>query len=257
MPTLFVNHAAACAAEEVEALGNHLRDIASRMPLPQAVLVISAHWCAPKVTVTGQAEHKLLLEESSELDNASFPTSPAVGDPKLAARIVDLLLRGGIDGVTDTERGIDHGAFVPLQLMYPNSEVPVVQVSLHRSMDPALHLKLGAALSPLRKSGVLIIGSGSTFNSNHLRAETLETVNYKAKIFDDSLLDALKNENVKTRHHRLIEWKKAPHALFCHPREDHIIPLHVAAGAAGSDPCERIWRGTTHGVSISSYQFGI
>ena len=209
----------------------YLRGLAASLPeRPRAILVISGHWEAPAFAFTGAASHPGLI-----FDYYGFPpetyrlTWPAPCAPWLAERGAELLRAAGLPAAIDSARGFDHGVFVPLKVAFPQAEVPVVQMALHASLDPALHLAAGEALAPLREEGVLILGSGMSFHN--LRAMGDPRVAEPSMQFDRWLADAAASAPAD-RAAGLARWAEAPFARLCHPREEHLLPLMVAAGAS-------------------------
>jgi aromatic ring-opening dioxygenase catalytic subunit (LigB family) len=182
-------------------------------------------------------------------------TWPAAGDPALAARVQALLNDAGISSAADATRGFDHGTFVPLKLTYPGADIPALQLSLMSSLDPAQHIAMGRALVPLRDEGVFIVASGMTFHN--LRA--LRGAGTNAALgdaFDAWLGDTMQQEPAE-RDRRLTMWGQAPGARFAHPREEHLLPLMVAAGAAESDRATASYSGTFMGLRHSAFNFGV
>jgi aromatic ring-opening dioxygenase catalytic subunit (LigB family) len=179
-------------------------------------------------------------------------TWPAPGDPALGARVVDLLRSAGIAAGTNSERGFDHGAFVPLKVAYPDAEVPTVQLSLKRGLDPAEHLAIGRALAPLREEGVFIVGSGMTFHDLRAFGSGSRVV---AEEFDGWLVKAA-TLPAEQRDRALTDWTRAPSARASHPREEHLLPLMVVAGAAGSDQGRLGYSGRMLGLPISAFHYG-
>jgi aromatic ring-opening dioxygenase catalytic subunit (LigB family) len=236
------------------AMGDYLRRLPETLPAPPtAVLVISGHWEASTFAFTGAAGHPGLI-----YDYYGFPpetyrlTWPAPGAPWLAERGAELLRGAGLPAGVDRARGFDHGVFVPLKVMFPEAEVPVVQMSLHASLDPALHLAAGEALAPLRDEGVLILGSGMSFHN--LRAMGDPRVAEPSREFDRWLADAAAGDP-RERAARLARWDEAPWARLCHPREEHLLPLMVAAGASGA-PGVRDYGELVLGGAVSAFRFG-
>lgn len=183
----------------------------------------------------------------------SFPQGlPAPGDPALAARVEQILLEAGLPAATDASRGFDHGVFVPLKVAFPRAQIPVVTLSLASSLDPAMHLAAGRALAPLRDEGVLIVGSGMSFHNlrAYLWPETLDC----SRQFDAWLTQAVE-ASAPEREARLKAWHSAPFAAFAHPREEHLVPLFVAAGAGGETPGKRIFTAEPMGAANSAYRF--
>jgi aromatic ring-opening dioxygenase catalytic subunit (LigB family) len=215
--------------------------------------VISAHWEERVPTVMTSSAPPMFY------DYYGFPAAsyqikwPAPGDPALAKRVQDLLGAAGFQSATDSERGFDHGTFVPLKLTYPDAEIPTVQLSLKAGLDPAEHLAIGRALAPLRDEGVFIIGSGMTFHN--LRAFRDPRSQPVAETFDAWLRDAATAEAAERDRH-LVEWAGAPAARAAHPREEHLIPLMVVAGAAGEDRGKVAYNGTFAGLRLSAYHYG-
>lgn len=218
---------------EVNALAEYLRTLPGELGVrPKALLVISAHWEAPVPTVM-TAEHPPLLFDYHGFPPESYEiTWPAPGDPQLAARVRDLLGAAGFETAADSMRGFDHGVFIPLKVAYPGAEVPAIQLSILRSLDPTQHLAIGRALAPLRDEGVLIIGSGMSYHD--LRSFMTRRGRADSETFD-AWLRAAATAEPETRDTRLTNWATAPAARKAHPREEHLLPLMVIAGAAGSD----------------------
>ncbi|MDO9405222.1 MAG: class III extradiol ring-cleavage dioxygenase [Polaromonas sp.] len=220
---------------------------------PKAVLVITGHWEAPAFTVS-TAERPPM-----EYDYFGFPEHtyriqyPAPGAPALAARVRGLLGDAGIPCEEDAARGFDHGTFVPMALMYPDAEVPVLMLSLKSGYDAAEHIRVGRALAPLRDEGVLILGSGLTYHN--MRGFNRSESTPVAAAFENYLNDAITAPPAE-RDERLVHWQKAPGARLAHPREDHLVPLMVVAGAAGDDTGHRVFVDQAMSVAMASYQFG-
>ena len=166
--------------------------------------------------------------------------------------MADALRAAGLPSATDANRGYDHGVFVPLKVAFPQAEIPVVTLSLDHSLDPALHIAAGRALAPLRDEGVLIIGSGMSFHN--LRAYMHPETADRARAFDAWLTGAIESP-ASRRDSLLAEWRGAPFAAFAHPREEHLIPLMVAAGAGGEAAGEHIFTDEPMGAAISAYRF--
>jgi aromatic ring-opening dioxygenase catalytic subunit (LigB family) len=178
-------------------------------------------------------------------------TWPAPGDAALAQRVRGLLEGAGFKTGADAQRGFDHGTFVPLKLTYPAADVPTVQLSLKRGLDPAEHLAMGRALAPLRDEGVLLVGSGMSYHN--LRAFG-PAGHGPAAVFDEWLRDAMATDPAE-RARRLEQWAKAPSARDAHPREEHLLPLMVVVGAAGDDRASVAYGGTLRGLKISAFHF--
>ncbi len=231
-----------------------LREVGSTLPAPpRALLVVSAHWEAPVPTVTSAPSPPLLF------DYYGFPKHtyelgwPAPGSPELASRVRSLLAGAAIESGEDTERGFDHGVFVPLKVAYPEAGIPTVQLSLQAGLDPAKHLAIGRALAPLRGEGVLIVGSGMSYHN--MRGFMTPAALQHSRHFD-AWLDATVRDTPAKRDAALVQWSRAPSARESHPREEHLIPLMVAAGAAGEEPGRTVFRDVVMGVAVSSVAFG-
>lgn len=238
-------------------LGDWLRALPSLLPAPpSALLVISAHWEESLPTVTTGERPTLIYDYGGFPPHTYQLEWPAPGSPGLAARVQDLLAGAGIASRGDAQRGYDHGVFVPLLLAFPSASIPTVQLSLRRSLDAAEHLAIGRALAPLRDEGVLILGSG--FSYHNLRAMVAgggPDVAGASGRFDRWLTAAVLADPVE-RAERLAQWTAAPDARACHPRAEHLIPLMVAAGAAGDDPGQRCYHHRLGEVTHSGFRFG-
>lgn len=213
-----------------------LQGYARRLRTPEAIVVISAHWEAAIPTLTATAQPALIY------DYYGFPAAayeiayPCPGQPVLARQIQQHLIAAGIKTELDTERGLDHGVFVPLAVMYPQANIPCIQLSLLSSLSADQHLALGAALGDLPVDNLLVIGSGFSFHNMQafFAAETAE-VEVMNQAFEDWLTTTCTSVELSEseRWRRLAHWDQAPHARFCHPREEHLLPLQVCYGLAG------------------------
>jgi aromatic ring-opening dioxygenase catalytic subunit (LigB family) len=237
---------------EVDALANYLRGLNRAPPVrPAALLVISAHWEESVPTVMS-GEHPPMLYDYFNFPPAAYTIQwPAPGDPALAARVRALLGAAGIASASDASRGFDHGTFVPLKLTYPQADIPTVQLSLRRGLDPAEHLAIGRALAPLRDEGVFIIASGMSY---HNLRDFFGRGAATSATFDAWLGEALVQEPA-AREQRLLRWTEAPAARAAHPREEHLLPLMVAVGAAGQDRGRLAYHGTMMGNRLSAFHF--
>ena len=251
-PWPFVELRMGSKAEQAE-LASYLRSVASVPPAPpKAVLVISAHWEEAVPTVMTSAKPPMLFDYYGFPPESYEITWPAPGEPGLARRVRELLGGAGFESAENSERGFDHGTFVPLKLAYPAADVPTVQLSLIRGLDPQQHLALGRALAPLRDEGVFIIGSGMTFHN--LRAFGPQS-SEAAEAFDAWLRESMPLP-ASERDQRLSDWAKAPGARLSHPREEHLLPLMVVAGAAGEDRARLPYNGKILDLRLSAYHFG-
>jgi len=238
---------------EQAALAQYLRDLA-KVPgtRPKALLVISAHWEERVPTVMTSAAPPMLYDYYGFPPKSYEITWPAPGHPELAARVRALLEGAGFETDEDPERGYDHGTFVPMKLAYPDADIRVCQLSLVQGLDPATHLAIGRALAPLRDEGVFIIGSGLSYHN--LRALSREA--RPASVAFDTWLRETTQQPQAERDRALIEWTRAPAARLAHPREEHLLPLMVCAGAAGNDAGTIAYSGTLSELQISAHQFG-
>jgi aromatic ring-opening dioxygenase catalytic subunit (LigB family) len=240
-------------ADTWHATQHFLEGLAATLPeAPKAILVISGHWEEPAFTASAAAQPELIFDYSGFPAHTYQLTWPASGSPELAQRVSALLQQAGLPMAVSATRGFDHGVFVPLKVAFPEAQIPVVTLSLASSLDPALHLAAGQALAPLRDKGVLIVGSGMSFHNLrvYLGPETLE----RARAFDVWLTHAVESPAAE-RNELLTHWHEAPFAAFSHPREEHLIPLMVAAGAGGDQPGRRIFTDEPMGAAISAYRF--
>ena len=259
LPTLFLSHGSPMTAIEDTPARRFLGGLSSFLPeRPSAILVASAHWETPAPAVNAPARNTTIH------DFYGFPRplyelryEPPTA-PWLAARTAALLRAAGLDCATDTERGLDHGAWVPLLLAYPEADIPVIQLSLQTRLGPAHHLALGAALAPLREEGVLIIGSGSF--THDLRRFRVASGDYGAPEMPDvtAFSDWMNEKILAGDLAAMAEYRtRAPHARDEHPTDEHLLPLHVAMGAAGPKPqAERLHSSVEFGfLRMDSYLF--
>lgn len=214
-----------------------LKQLALTLPKPRAILLISAHWEEEIATVTSAAAPGLFYDYSGFPATAYQIQYPAVGEPALAAQVVQSLQQAGLAARADTKRNFDHGMFVPLKIMYPQADIPCVQLSLLHSLDASAHLALGKALRSVQYPGLLVLGSGFSFhNMREFFATPTPEATAKNQAFEHWLLDTCSNTLLTEaeREQRLQHWAQAPAARFCHPREEHLLPLHVCAAYAGN-----------------------
>jgi aromatic ring-opening dioxygenase catalytic subunit (LigB family) len=240
-------------ADTWDATRRFLEGLAATLPEPpKALVVISGHWEEPAFTASAAAKPEMIFDYTGFPEHTYRLTWPAPGDPELATRVRDLLAQAGLPAGLSASRGFDHGVFVPLKVAFPEAQIPVVTLSLAASLDPALHLAAGRALAPLRDEGVLIVGSGMSFHNlrGYFRVETAE----RARAFDAWLRAAVELPAAE-RGALLTGWREGPFATYAHPREEHLIPLMVAAGAGGGAPGSRIFTDEPMGAAISAYRF--
>ena len=255
MPSLFISHGAPTFATEPGLAGAQLRALGQTLERPRAVVVVSPHWMTRGVAITAAQWPETIHDFGGfprELYDLQYPVA---GAPALAAQIQQQLAQQGIVAALDPQRGLDHGAWVPLMHLYPEADVPVVQVSLPYDTDEAKAYALGQALSSLANDGVLIIGSGSlTHNLYEFRPGTVEAAAY-AREFSAWVRQAVVDGDM-ARLRRTLEI--APHAARAHPTTEHFLPLLVAAGAASVPlPATVLDGGIRHGMlAMESYVFG-
>lgn len=216
-----------------------------------AIVCITAHWEATPVEVEVGERPPLVYDYYGFPPHTYELTYPAPGDPALAGRVLELLNEAGINA-TATERGWDHGVFVPLKVAFPDADIPLVAVSLQTDLDPAAHLRMGAALAPLRTQGVLLVASGSSFHNLRVWREAEAGPGIE---FEGWLQQVLPTTGAE-RAEALVGWEQAPGARFAHPREEHLIPLMVAAGAASDEPGRAFFSGSAFGPPLSCWIFG-
>ena len=224
---------------------------------PQAVLMISGHWEEDEFTVMSAERPGMLYDYGGFPPRAYQVKYPSPGHPELAMKIQRLLKEKGFQPRLDSERAYDHGTFVPMQVMYPQADIPLLQLSIRSNYDPKEHLEAGQALAALRQEGVLIVGSGLSYHDlTNFPGE--RGAKEASKGFDDWLTETVSLENFKGREERLVNWSEAPFARQSHPREDHLIPLMVAAGAARNETAKVIYHEEDFmgNLTVSSYKFG-
>lgn len=215
-----------------------LREFPAKIRKPSAILLISAHWEEDKATLTAAQNPALIHDYFGFPEEAYRIEYMAPGDRQLANKVFGLLQSHDLPVGLDDGRGFDHGMFVPLKIMFPQADIPCVQLSLVNNLDPALHIRIGRALAPLRRENVMVIGSGFSFhNLNAFFQQNSDVADLQNEAFQDWLIDTVTNENlsVPVRESRLIDWRvQAPYSLFCHPRAEHLLPLHVCFGLGNS-----------------------
>lgn len=220
---------------------------------PAALLFISAHWEMSQTTATTAALPPLYYDYYGFPAEAYSIQYPVAGAPELARSIVEHLELSGIHAGSDAERGLDHGVFVPALLLFPDASIPCIQLSLIKGLDAAAHLKLGKALRWLRERKIMIVGSGFSFHNMReffgAGTEQADTLNLA---FEQWLSDTLQIADEHDRDQKLMAWAQAPGARFCHPREEHLLPLHVCAGVVDAAVSEQ-WQFRVLGRQGSCY----
>lgn len=241
--------------EEYAGLKGYLQGVGQVAPRPSALLVISAHWEAPVPTVMTSARPPMYYDYYNFPDAAYQLSWPAPGAPDVATRVGGLLRDAGFQTAEDAERGFDHGTFIPLMLGFPEAQIPTVQLSLVEGLDPAQHMQMGQALAPLRDEGVFIVASGMSFHNMRAFFQPQASVREGAAQFATWLQGAV-TADAEARYAALARWTEAPGARMSHPREEHLLPLMVAAGAAGADRGQIAFSGPVMGYRTLGVQYG-
>jgi len=244
---------------EVQSLADYWESLPAAAPDAKALLVVSAHWEAARPTLMTSSAPPMLYDFYGFPPAAYQLSWSAPGAPELAGRVKGLLTGAGFTTAEDPERGFDHGTYVPLKRAYPEARLPTLQLSLLRDLDPERHLALGRALAPLRNEGVFILGSGMSYHNMRgfrRRGTGRSAAGFEAShAFDEWLRGAVCAAEPE-RAKQLAGWLQAPHARHVHPREEHLMPLMVVAGAAGSDGASLPYREEIMGVRVSAVHFG-
>lgn len=264
-PAVYINH----GGGPLPLLGmqpdvaSSLRNLGNTLPRPRAIVVISAHFEAPRVTVMTSLKPSMLYDYYGFPEAAYQFQYSAPSDATTVKRVTALLRDANISHGRDDKRGFDHGMFVPLMLMYPKADVPVIGVAQPSSMDPEEIWRLGAALAPLRDEGVLILGSGASFHNfeaffrddqTNSKTEKQRDAVWSAK-WDSWLRQSVCDVDPSTRQRRLKSWHTAPHARFAHPREEHLTPLLAVAAAAKNDPATAVEEPSKSHLKMSQFIF--
>jgi len=234
-----------------------LQQLPYQLPKPSAILVISAHWEEDEVTVTGAAKPSLIYDYAGFAEAAYQIEYAVPGSPQLAETIVSLLQQKGIAARADSQRGLDHGVFVPLKIIYPDADIPCLQMSLVGDLNPQRHIEIGKALSSLRKQNILVIGSGFSFhNMKAFFSQAENSADEKNLAFENWLSRVCCDQNLSAaeREQQLVEWTEAPFARYCQPREEHLLPLHVCYGLAGGS-ATRVFNGQVLGKKTSAFRW--
>src|SRR5690554_543060 len=213
-PTLFIPHGGGpcffmdwSPADTWAGMANFLKTVATTLPQrPRAIVLVSAHWMEPQFRVTGHARPGLIYDYYNFPAHTYELTYPAPGHPKLAAQVAQLINGEGLAAQVDAERGFDHGMFIPLKLVFPGADIPVIQLSLRNDLDPQAHLQLGRSLAELRDDNVLIIGSGMSFHN--MRAYGDSRFSELSDEFDQWLTKAAQSPAIE-REQLLQSWSSA------------------------------------------------
>ncbi len=260
MPTIYLPHGGGpwpwtpaftpALAENYVQLRGYLEALPNTLPQrPTGIVIVSAHWEASMPTVLTSERPSMLYDYSGFPQDTYQIRWNAPGSPQLAQRVRQLLGDAGIDSGEDASRGFDHGTFVPMKLAFPDADIPTLQLSLDASYDPQRHLDIGRALSVLREEGILIVGSGMSWED--FRASDLVR---RSSAFDEWFQHTATAEPA-SRDGLLANWTDAPHARAAHPHEEHLLPMMVAAGAAGQDSGKIAWTGSLLGIRLSAVHF--
>lgn len=223
--------------------------------LPRAILMVTGHWEAAQFAASAGTAPGMIYDYGGFSEHTYRIQYPAPGDPRLAAQAVELLRASGLDADTDDNRGFDHGTFSVMQVVRPEADIPVVQLSVRHDMDPAAHFLAGRALSPLRNEGVLIVGSGLSYHNLRLWGKAAAE---PSACFDAWLQEVLVNKSSAAREAALVNWEQAPAARIAHPREDHLLPLMLAVGAASEEAGTCVYHQDDFmgSITVSSFRFG-
>jgi 4,5-DOPA dioxygenase extradiol len=254
LPSIFVSHGAPTLSLDPGETGAFWTRLAQTLPRPKAVLCISAHWMTDEPEVSAPERNETIHDFYGFPEPLYRLAYPAPGAPALADRVTALLRDAGVSISVDRARGLDHGAWVPLRIMYPEADIPTSQLSIQLRRDAAWHHRLGAALAPLRDEGVLILASGGAVHNLRGLVRAGGPAPEWARQFDEWLAAALG----EGRTAELLDWtRRAPHAREAQPSPDHFLPLFVALGAAGPGARgERLHQGFTLGsLSMAAFQF--
>ena len=237
---------------------DRLTELAAGLCKPSAILVISAHWEEAIPTITSGTTPSLIYDYYGFPSEAYKIEYPCPGEPVLAQQVAQALDQAGIQARLDDQRGLDHGAFVPLKLMYPEAKIPCIQLSLVNTLDASTHLAIGRALQALDYDNLLVLGSGFSFHNMRafFAAQTPE-IQARNLAFEDWLEQTCGDSSLSEpeRAKRLADWEQAPHARFCHPREEHLLPLHVCYGLANK-ACDRHIAATILGKQSGMFYWG-
>ncbi len=261
-PALFIPHGGGPCffmdwnpADTWVGMANFLKGVAATLPQrPDAIVLVSAHWLEPQFTVTGHARPELIYDYYGFPPHTYELTYPAPGQPQLAQQVAERLNKQSLPAQVNPGRGFDHGMFIPLKLMFPGADIPVIQLSLRRDLDPAAHLEMGRELAALRDENILIVGSGMSFHNMRAYGDTRFSA--LSDQFDAWLTSAVESP-ADEREQQLQQWTAAPHARQCHPPggEEHLIPLLVVAGAGGEAAGQKIYSERVMQTTISAFRF--
>ncbi|MES2745064.1 MAG: class III extradiol ring-cleavage dioxygenase [Bdellovibrionota bacterium] len=261
MPTFFISHGGGPwpyipeMRAQFARTATWLENLPQTLPArPKAIVSISGHWETPEFAVSTAAQPPMIYDYSGFPPHTYSITYKAPGEPTIARHIKELLTSAKISALENPTHGFDHGTFVPLYLMYPNAEIPVISMSIKSNYSPNDHFEAGLALQALRDEGILIIGSGLSYHN--MRGFGRPESKGVSELFGKWLKDTVEENDTVLRKQRLLDWEKAPAARNAHPREDHLIPLMLVAGAGGVDKGTTVFTDHVMGVDMASYRFG-
>ena len=264
LPTYFISHGGGpwpWMKKEMpfyDVLEKSLQEIPRQLGVtPKAILVISAHWEEKDFAIQAHPHPPMIYDYGGFPDYTYQIQYSAPGSPEVARRVAELLTQAGLPNHLDQERGYDHGNFTPLFVMYPKANVPIFQVSLKTGLSPAEHLQLGRALAPLRNEGILIVGSGLSYHNLRAMFSRDPSAGVASSQFDE-WLEKVMSKDPQARSEALLHWEKAPSARAAHPREEHLIPLMVAVGAAENEKSLRVYHEDKFmgALATSSFRLG-
>jgi len=263
-PTLFIPHGGGPCffmewtmgpADTWDRMGAWLRGLAAGLPeRPRGIVVISGHWEEEAYTASAMPRPDMIFDYYGFPPHTYQLNYPAPGNPALAERIRGLIADAGLPAAISRDRGFDHGVFIPFLLAFPDADIPVVPLSLRTNMDPEEHLAVGRALAPLREEGILIVGSGMSYHN--MRGYNTPGAAAVSARFDAWLTEAVESPDPAERWRRLADWTQTPDGRPSHPREEHLLPLMVAAGAAAGEKGEKIFSDQVMIATVSAFRFG-
>src|SRR5215470_18017203 len=254
LPALFLSHGSPMLVFEDIPARHFIAGLARTIERPKAILCISAHWETDRPTVSAATAPETIHDFYGFPDELYRLRYPAPGAPVLARRVVDLLDEAGLDGAIDPDRGLDHGAWNPLLLIYPEADVPVAQLSIQAHLDPAHHAKIGRALQPLRSEAVLVLASGGAVHNLRQFHIDREQPAPWAVSFEEWLAGRIAAGDEEA----LVTYRQQrPDGRLAHPRDEHLLPLFVALGAGGGVPGRPLHRSFAHGsLSMAAFAWG-
>jgi 4,5-DOPA dioxygenase extradiol len=239
-PSIFINHGGGpmpLLGQQPEVV-SQLKQVTTKWlkgAKPDAIVVFSAHWESDPIQITSSIKPTMLYDYSGFPPETYKYQYPAPGSPVLAQKIQNLLLANGLKSELNATRGYDHGVFIPLMVMYPNADIPVVAVSLHKSLSAEINIQIGKALAPLRKENILLLGSGYTFHNMQSFFSPSSATYAASSAFNTWLKETIVGNSSVDRLLKLQNWDKAPSARECHPREEHLLPLLIVAATASPE----------------------